>query len=891
MLLVFFAAFLLCSIASAMACVRTLTIKGILMRQQGNQKTAAGPAKRLKAYTNPWRWLALILVIGAVLRGWYLVALLDAPDFEALRQDLDVQDYQARAMLSGDWSLPVHAPADPRIAETPYYRPPGYPYYLSVVYFFSGGSYLAPRIVNMIMGLGTIVLMFLLGRAVFGPLTGLICAFLMAVYPGLLYAEGEVNDPVLFLFLIPCLLLSLLWWSRRPGFSRALLPGFITGCYALMRPNILLFGPVMAGWMLYRMAQYRRIKSAGWPWAGLALATFLVIAPVTVRNYRVSGEFVPISTYFGQNLLIGNGPGSDAVTSWIPYLQELEGTGNFSVWCYDNIVQGLAKEQGLEDLSHSEASDIFFAKAIDFMADHPWRTLRLAFKKMVLFWSPVEITGNKVVQFEWEHYAPLRYLPGFWLVAGLFFGGTLLYLRDYRKGRAPHRLQGPGASSNEAMFLILAFIFVYYISFIPFFVNARARIPVIGLCLLTGAYGLNRIYAFFRFREWKRAAAWPLLFALLCALASIEYIPYEPDRCRWHFARADSWLRAGETGKALEEAEQMLTLEEQPKPYMPFQLGHAFAAAGRHDAAVKLLRAALAPHPDAENPRYRQDLHYHIACELVNAGRIEEGREGYRTALAMNPEDARIYNDLAVLREKEGDTAGAIAYYRKALEHAPDFALAHNNLGLLLAEQGRRAEGIAHFRKAMKAEPDQPRYPYNLGVYLAAAGKKEAAISAYKQAITLGKDDPRPHNNLGLLLAEQGKVKEALEHYRAAVRIAPDFTLAWANLGDLLARGGHPEKARAMYRRGLENNPEDAGLHNAIGWLCAEQGDAARAEEHYRQALRIAPDFARAARNLARLLADQGRHAEARQLLEDAISRNPDHEALRTALDNLPSGG
>ena len=40
-------------------------------------------------------------VFAAALRAWYLAEVVHAPDFRALRQDLEVQDYQARAMVSG----------------------------------------------------------------------------------------------------------------------------------------------------------------------------------------------------------------------------------------------------------------------------------------------------------------------------------------------------------------------------------------------------------------------------------------------------------------------------------------------------------------------------------------------------------------------------------------------------------------------------------------------------------------------------------------------------------------------------------------------------------------------------------------------------------------------
>ncbi len=57
-------------------------------------------------------------------------------------------------------------------------------------------------------------------------------------------------------------------------------------------------------------------------------------------------------------------------------------------------------------------------------------TVRLALKKAALFWSPWEITENKVVHHEKAHYPPLKYMPGFPYLFALFLGGILLMLKD-----------------------------------------------------------------------------------------------------------------------------------------------------------------------------------------------------------------------------------------------------------------------------------------------------------------------------------------------------------------------------------------------------------------------------------------------------------------------------
>lgn len=794
-------------------------------------------------------YLGVVLVCGTLLRIWYLAEVADAPDFEALRQDLDVQDYHARAILTGDWQVRWDV-SDPQIRATPYYRPPGYVYFLTGLYFITDGSYWAPRVVNTLLGLSSILLMYYFGRKYYGELAGRLTALFMATYWGLLYYEGEVNDPALFVFLVPCLFLVLMRWANERRGWQGLLAGLVIGVYAIMRPNILLFGPVVALWMLW--AGWRRRELLGKilaGWVCLGSAALLVILPVTIRNYVVSGEIVPISTYFGENLLIGNGEDSDGVTPWTPYLQELEGTGNFSVWQYDNIVKGLGKELGRPDLSHSEASSIFAGKALAYVREHKLRTLRLAVKKAVLFWSPKEITENKVVQGEKDHYPPLKYLPGFAMVSTIFWVGLWFVLRDTWKGRLS-RAAGVQSDATELTVLMLAFIFVYWASFLPFFVNARARVPLYGPLFLVGAYGLQTVWSYVRSGRWTMVVVAVLGYGVLGMVSSAEIIPYEPDMHRWHYDRADSFYRSGRLEEAEREADAKLALPGEPSPYMPFRLGHQFARAGWHETAYELLNAALKIRPDEQHPAYREDLLYHAACQLAALGRTDEAIDAFNAALELNPRDARAHNDLALQLERAGRDDEARTHYGFALEHVPDFALAHSNLAAFYERTGDREKALEHYELAAKNAPDSGDFAYNLGRILAEDGETAAAEIQYRRAISLSPEDPRPRNNLGLLLEARGAYSEAAELYQEALRLDPGFSLARANLAALLARAGHLEEAEKLCRDALEKTPDEPVTLNALGFVLVRKQDVESAIEQYGKSIQSDPSYYLAHRNL-----------------------------------------
>jgi len=107
---------------------------------------------------------------------------------------------------------------------------------------------------------------------------------LMAVSGALLYAEAVATVVLLMTLLAACSAVpDRLAWS--------VVAGVLLGVLAQLRPVALVLAPVVAAWIAW-YAPRRRLGHALAVAAGCGLA----LAPWTVRNYRVHGGLVPIST-------------------------------------------------------------------------------------------------------------------------------------------------------------------------------------------------------------------------------------------------------------------------------------------------------------------------------------------------------------------------------------------------------------------------------------------------------------------------------------------------------------------------------------------------------------------------------------------------------------------
>src|SRR5262245_15244870 len=315
--------------------------------------------------------LATILLVGAGLRAAYLTELRQDPLFLSPALDAELHDYWARGIAFGAWSVPPDR-TDPKIRTTPYFRPPGYPFALAGIYRLPGGTPVAARVVQFAVGLAGALLGFALARRYAGVTAGVVCAGLMATSWNLIFFEGELLDSFLLAVLTPAaILLTRAAGDRAAGWI-SVLAGASLGAFALVRPNGLVLLPVAAAWVYWVHHRGARGPTA-WRAPLLFFAGgLLVISPATLRNYAVSGEWVPISSNGGINLYIGNNPRADGIRAGIPDLEALAGIHGWTCFDYPLVVDGLSREVG-RPLGYGEASRVWASKARRWIFENPGR--------------------------------------------------------------------------------------------------------------------------------------------------------------------------------------------------------------------------------------------------------------------------------------------------------------------------------------------------------------------------------------------------------------------------------------------------------------------------------------------------------------------------------------
>ncbi len=310
---------------------------------------------------NSWLVLLIIIVIAMALRVVYNLT----PN--VLHSGIVHDELQFDAIA---WNLRTgHGFSLDGITPTAY-RTPVVPFVIMLSYVLFGHSYTAARIFFSMIDCGTVVLVYLLAKRIYGAKVAILSSLIMAISPYAIQSTGFLlSETTLGLLLIGCALVlenwrksdsrARLWWSAALG--------IILGLTVLTRGETLLLLPLFAAYIFIKLWKSRSYLVVNVCLFGLTL--FMALFPWILRNYFVFHAFVPLSTNGGEAF-------------W--------GANNTLILTGDNIGNWAKIDYpGAEDLSEVEQDELYFRQGIHdlttWLMPKPWRSLELIAYKMWYF--------------------------------------------------------------------------------------------------------------------------------------------------------------------------------------------------------------------------------------------------------------------------------------------------------------------------------------------------------------------------------------------------------------------------------------------------------------------------------------------------------------------------
>ncbi len=321
-----------------------------------------------------WKRLLTLLLLALAVRGgaavWWQQRLTD--DLQFGFPDSESYWHLAARIGRGE---PYQMNPDRQV-----FRMPGYPLLLAPLFvWWEDPPVLAARAWGAVWGTLAVAGVWVLAGQLFDRRAAWLAGAAALLYPGGIAMSVFVLSEALFapLMVWQLVLWVLAWKTAAPGrqFVMALAAGLIGGAATLARASWLLFTPLVSASMFLGPGERSRALRLS---AGLLLGLTVTMLPWWVRNWRVTGRFVPTTLQVGESLYDGLGP---------------QAQGGSDMRFVDAFRRRLRAEEAriptdqLEGTFEARLDRRMRDAALAWAAENPGQALRLAGVKLWRIWS------------------------------------------------------------------------------------------------------------------------------------------------------------------------------------------------------------------------------------------------------------------------------------------------------------------------------------------------------------------------------------------------------------------------------------------------------------------------------------------------------------------------
>ena len=678
--------------------------------------------------SNP-KILILIFATALVLRLLYIYEIADNPFFSSPVVDAYTYAQQARVIAAGHWL---------DYTPEPFWQPPLYPWLTGAVYALGGQHFfLTIRLVQALFGAASCLLLYLLGCRLFEWRIALAAACALALYGPAIYFDGELLPASIAVLFFLIVALTVLNAAAREHALCWTVPGFLLGLAALNVATILIALPCLVVW-IYIGAE-RRAKQKGLRLLCLCAGLLLAIAPVTLHNYFISGDFVLISWNAGVNFYLGNNPDYPATVHIRPGQAWLD-------------LVGRARAAGFADGAQNSA--FFFAQSLDYMRSQPLDYARVLAAKFTALWDGGEIVRNQNIYY-FRNYSDLLYIALWKNVLAFPFGlvGPLAIVGFCRCRGRPQRL-------------LAGLVLSYAAGIVLFFVTARYRLPLIPFSLLFAASAVYQLTDEVRHR--RRAGFWWGGSALLLAVWtnwSVGAMDMSGDAEHYYnlgHAHIEK-NRLAEGIRALEKAADMAGKDAD----ILFSLGTAYSFSGQYRRAETILMRAAQLHPD------RMDIRLNLGNAHFSTGRYHQAAAEYLAVLEVHPRDIVPLRGAARALARSGQEKAAIVHYEQFQRLKPSDLESYIALGYFYSRSDKNDAALTQFSGALKLDPRHLTALLETGRLHLARGDAKGALTFLQRAVRHHPGNSQVHIHLGEAFEMQRQWGKALAAYRKALGLEP----------------------------------------------------------------------------------------------------------------------
>lgn len=217
--------------------------------------------------------------------------------------------------------------------------------------------------------------------------------------------------------------------------------------------------------------------------------------------------------------------------------------------------------------------------------------------------------------------------------------------------------------------------------------------------------------------------------------------------------------------------------------------------------AAKLCLDAVEMAPDSALANHA------LAICLERMGRLSRSLQFYERAWRLDPQNAEIYLNLAMVAWQLDMLDGAEKFLRLFLQMQPNHVSGIINLSGVLRDQSRFEDSIELLRAAIYANPEEKDLWNSLGTTLLESGEPEQSLTFYAEALRLAPGYARAHHNTAFAYELLGEPDKSAHHFREALKTASnhkDRVTMTHGLSQALLAMGELDEGWELYQSRLD---------------------------------------------------------------------------------------
>jgi len=477
-------------------------------------------------------------------------------------------------------------------------------YFMALIYWLFSPDVIYIRIVNIIFGVLTCWVVYLIAKELLNRTAGLIASLVACLYePFIFYSIVPLKTSLsVFLFALSCYLLVVVMCKR--SMLKTLFLGIAIALANNVRPNCLVLIPIiflLLAWNAYKCRT--SMKMAVTTLFVYVAGLLIVQSPFMIRNYMVSGETSATPSQSGFNLFICNNmkygyPVSFATTA------PAEMGIHFTIE---------ASRRVGKKLSSGEASRYWKNEVLKTALEQPlaftWKQLR----KLMNFFNWHEKGDHYHIGFLSDYIRFFKFpLLSFWLI--LPFGMTGMVLNMFR--------------SRKPFALNVIFI-IYALTLVAFFTNTRVRLPLLVILIPFAIIGINDIRSYIKSNRLKNVL---IYLVILVAFFIIEFFPVRDTKDMTAYLNTHAIVlnSKGLEDEAIEYWEKSSSLEKHYSDFANLSLAGKYYMKGDAQKALYYLNKIT---DDSFAVSNKYDM---IGDMMVNQGQLDMAVNAYEKALEFN---------------------------------------------------------------------------------------------------------------------------------------------------------------------------------------------------------------------------------------------------------------